>query len=464
MRKQLIVLLFMLNSMSTMVFGQLLTQSPYSRFGLGDIHFQGFADQQAMGQTGVAFRNPLSYSILNPASYSALTKTNFKFGVNSYFGTLAQNDRATGITQKLATNGAALNYFTLGFQLNKKKNWGVVFGATPYSSIGYTIRYQRDSASGNFSDVLTGRGEVSRFFVGTGKSFGQHFSVGFQASFLHGQANYSRAIEYANTLPDKNYRESSEDYMRGFMFEGGAQYYTNQRIIKSNRFYDSTRQTFITNKDTSYLRHQFGATYRLGGSLRNDRTFFARTYVRSGNNELVMDTIMIDPSQNGRTTLPSSLSFGYSLVQADGKWRLAVDYALHNWSEFKSPFETQNLRNAWQAGIGFAYRPSTDFFNDKKLFLLKTEYRMGFRYGESFLNVHSEPITDLGISFGLGVPLRTRTVNEEFKYETVFSSLDVSVEYHRKGTLENNLIQEDYWRFVLGVSLNDKWFNKRKIE
>ena len=80
------------------------------------------------------------------------------------------------------------------------------------------------------------------------------------------------------------------------------------------------------------------------------------------------------------------------------------------------------------------------------------------------MNFNNADITDLGISFGMGIPLRTRTVNEEFKYETVFSSLDIAVEYFQRGTLTNNLIQENYWRFVIGVSLNDKWFNKRKIQ
>lgn len=438
---------------------QLLSSSPYSRFGMGQTFFPGFADQQAMGQTGIAMRDPLNMYLVNPASYSALNKTNFKFGAQSYFGTIAQGD------QSLKTNGAALNYLALGFQINKNKTWGLVFGAAPYSSLGYNIVYEHnDTSKTAYTDVLSGNGSITRYFIGTGKSFGNKFSVGVQASFLHGQTNISRAIQYSPTLAQQNYRESSTDYIHGFQYEAGAQYWTRQLRVKESSYYDSVAQKNVVRKDSSYLKHQFGATYSLSTKINNDRTFYARTYALSGSNEFVLDTILLDESQRGKTTLPSTLGFGYVLAEGTGKWRLALDYRMQRWSEFSSPFEVQNLQDAWQGSVGFAFRPSTDFFNEKVFFLAKTEYRFGARYGKTYMNFNNTDITDLGISFGMGIPLRTRTVNEEFKYETVFSSLDIAVEYFQRGTLTNNLIQENYWRFVIGVSLNDKWFNKRKIQ
>ena len=458
MRKAFLISISVLLGFGSSLKAQLLTQSPYSRFGVGQTFFQGFSDQQAMGQTGTAMRGPLSMYLSNPASYSGLNKTNFRFGALSYFGTIAQGDLS------LKTNGAALNYFALGFQVNKKKNWGFALGATPYSSMGYTITFQHDSLAGGHKDVLKGSGGITRYFIGTGKTIGNHFSIGAQVSYLHGQTSYSRAIEYPANYPEINYGESSIDYMRGFMYEFGGQYYFSQTRVKNKKYFDSAQNKLIERRDSSEWKHQFGASYTLSSQLNNDRTFFARTYFLSGSNEFVMDTILLDDSQKGRTVLPSSFAFGYALNGAGGKWKLAMDYRMQKWTEFKSPFETQKLQDSWQAGIGFAWRPSTDFFNEKVSIFSKTEYRLGGRYGKTYLNVNQRDVTELGISFGVGVPLRTRTVNEEFKYETVFSSLDVSVEYLQKGTLTDNLIQENYWRFVVGVSLNDKWFNKRKIE
>lgn len=444
--------------LGTTLHAQILTQSPYSRFGMGETFFQGFADQQAMGQTGTAMRSPLNLYLLNPASYSALNKTNFKFGMRSFFGTMAQGD------QQIATNGAALNYFALGFQVNKKKNWGLAFGATPFSSLSYNIVFQHDSSEGNYRDVLSGDGGITRYFLGTGKTFGNHFSLGAQVSFLHGQTSVVRSIEYPNTSPEQNYRESSTDFVRGFMYEAGAQYWTKQLLVKETRQFDSATKTASIRKDSSYIKHHFGATYSLSSRLNNDRTFFARTYVLSSDKEYVLDTILLDASQKGKTTVPSSFGFGYMLSGDDDSWRIALDYRMQRWSEFRTPFEAQSLKDAWQAGIGFAWRPSVDYFNKEVNYLAKTEYRLGARYGKTYMRFNETDITDLGISFGIGLPLRTRTVNEEFKYENIFSSLDISVEYFQRGTLTNNLIKENYWRFVVGVSLNDKWFNKRKIE
>lgn len=437
---------------------QLLSTSPYSRFGMGQTFYPGFADQQGMGQTGIAMRDPLNMYMINPASYSALNKTNFKFGAQSYFGTIAQGD------QSQKTNGAALNYLALGFQVNKNKTWGFAFGATPYSSLGYNIQFKQADSVGGYTDILSGKGGITRYFLGTGRSFGNKFSVGLQASFLHGQTDITRSIQYSSSVPQQNYRESSIDYIHGFQYEAGTQYWTKQLRVKERSHYDSLLKQNIVRKDSSYLKHQFGATYSLSSKINNDRTFYARTYALSGSNEFVLDTVLLDESQKGKTTLPSTIGVGYVLAEGTGKWRLALDYRMQRWSEFSSPFEAQSLQDAWQGSVGFAFRPSTDFFNEKIFFLAKTEYRFGARYGKTYMNFNNTDITDLGISFGMGIPLRTRTVNEEFKYETVFSSLDIAVEYYQRGTLTNNLIQENYWRFVVGVSLNDKWFNKRKIQ
>ena len=436
---------------------QIFTQSPYSRFGVGELAFQGYADQQGMGQTGIALRDRLNMYLINPASYSALQKTNFRFGVRSFTGTIKQGDNS------MASTGAGLNYLTLGFQINKNKTWGLSFGAIPFSALGYNIEFQHDSASGGYKDVLLGRGGLTRYFVGTGKSFGEHFSAGVQVSYLHVQTDFSRAIEYNNGV-NLNYRESSGEIIGGFMYEAGAQAYFTQLRIKSSKTFDSTSGTYITRKDSSFLRHQFGATYSLSTKLNSTRTFFARTYVNSSGQEFVLDTVLLESDQKGKTTLPSTFGLGYALGSNTGKWQLAADFRMQMWSEFSPAFETQNLANSWQGGIGYSIRPSMALYDDKTAYLLRTQYRIGMRYGKTYLNLNNTDITTMAFSFGMGFPLRTRTVSEEFKYETVYSNLDISVEYLQKGTLNNNLIQENYWRFVVGISLNDKWFNKRKIE
>ena len=62
-------------------------------------------------------------------------------------------------------------------------------------------------------------------------------------------------------------------------------------------------------------------------------------------------------------------------------------------------------------------------------------------------------ITDINFSFGLGLPMRrTKT------------TANIGVQMGRRGTKENNLVKEEYIKFLATFTFNDKWFTKRKIE
>ncbi len=61
--------------------GQNGINSPYSRFGLGDIEDKGFAQSRAMGGFGIGLFNPKAINIANPASYGYFKRQSFLFEV-----------------------------------------------------------------------------------------------------------------------------------------------------------------------------------------------------------------------------------------------------------------------------------------------------------------------------------------------------------------------------------------------
>ena len=69
------------------------------------------------------------------------------------------------------------------------------------------------------------------------------------------------------------------------------------------------------------------------------------------------------------------------------------------------------------------------------------------------LNINNESIKEFGISFGLGLPVGD-----------LFSNANVGFEIGKRGTTNNNLIQENFVNFQLSLSLNDRWFQKRKYD
>jgi hypothetical protein len=80
-------------------------------------------------------------------------------------------------------------------------------------------------------------------------------------------------------------------------------------------------------------------------------------------------------------------------------------------------------------------------------------YRAGLHYEKTGLNINNESINEFGISFGLGLPVGS-----------FFSNANLGFEIGKRGTTNSNLIQENFVNFQLSLSLNDRWFRKRKYD
>ena len=83
--------------------------------------------------------------------------------------------------------------------------------------------------------------------------------------------------------------------------------------------------------------------------------------------------------------------------------------------------------------------------------LNKIVYRAGFRYENTGLLINNQSINDYGMNFGIGLPV-------------TYSKINIGVEFGKKGTTSNGLIEENYFNLSIGLSLSDKWFRKRKID
>ena len=55
------------------------TSSPYSRYGLGELHPYSFGRSTAMGGASIASRNNQQINLANPASYDAIDSLGFMF-------------------------------------------------------------------------------------------------------------------------------------------------------------------------------------------------------------------------------------------------------------------------------------------------------------------------------------------------------------------------------------------------
>ena len=107
------------------------------------------------------------------------------------------------------------------------------------------------------------------------------------------------------------------------------------------------------------------------------------------------------------------------------------------------------FEDASTISLGGFYIPRYDSFNN---YLKRVVYRAGLRFENTGLIVNDQAIKEFGISFGMGLPVGR-----------IFSNANVGVEIGKRGTTNANLVQENFINFQVSLSLNDRWFEKRKF-
>jgi len=106
--------------------------------------------------------------------------------------------------------------------------------------------------------------------------------------------------------------------------------------------------------------------------------------------------------------------------------------------------------------VGAQFHPKSNSFEliDKKIsYWKKIQYRIGFHYEKTYLQLKDNQLNDMGVSIGFGLPVLRSA-----------ATLHLSAEAGKRGTISNNLLQENYLKFSLGFTLNDRWFIKQKFE
>jgi hypothetical protein len=413
---------------------QTSTSSLYSRYGLGDLQYSGFANVNAMGGVSYGFQNdslaPYYINISNPASHATYRLTAFDVGVVDQFTQLQTS------TQVTSTNRAALAYLAFAFPVTKW--WGGSFGILPFSNVGYKVNTSSDADTniGTVHYAYEGSGGLNEIYLANGFRFG-NLSAGIHASYLFGQLNQVSRDSFPDLTNAFSTKVSEMREFNDVYFKGGLQY----------------RQKLGTGWSAV-----FGLTGSLQTRLNATHTYLAETYKYRFNIEQVRDTVSYTPDMKESVLLPGMLGFGMAFRKTD-KLLFTADVSTQNWSKFDSFGQGGLLGNSNRVSAGFQYWP--DRFATKGTYFRKVAYRAGFRYSNTMLLLNNNtPLTDMAFTFGFGMPLRITKVGENYNQ----AMLNISFELGQRGTTENSLIREHYARVVLGFSINEKWFIQRKYD
>jgi len=412
------------------VLGQNGTNSPYSRFGLGNIEDKGFAQSRAMGGFGIGLFNPKAINIANPATYGYYKRQSFLFevGLQTFRNKLVLTDTSQ------TTFGTSISYFALGFPITKW--WGSSFGIKPYSKINYRVVDQANLPNiGNVDYTFVGSGDLNQFYWGNAFQY-KGFSVGINASYLFGPFEKSRReiFESSNTF---HYYTIESEKVGGFHFNYGLMY---------SHTFDSLSNKALQDK----LTLSAGLAFDLSTKLNSKRSTIGVSFIDYLDDPFLifpLDTT-INASDTGYVVLPGSFGIGMS-AKIGEKWLFGFDYYTQFWSDFSSFGVMDSLINSSRFSAGVQLNP--DFRSNN--YLKTIYYRLGFYYENTYLRIKGTPLNKYGTSFGIGLPLR--------KFGSI---INLSYEIGQRGTVDSNLIQENYWSVFFGLTINDIWFLKRKYD
>jgi hypothetical protein len=396
------------------------TSSPYSRYGFGDLNRNSFSQNFSMGRTAIGLRQSSFINFENPASYSNFDLTVFEAGINSNFTRFeTQLIRET-------RNYANLGYIGMGFPV--KPWWGLSFGLMPYSSVGYNV--VNTLTVPDVGDVATthiGEGGINRVYLGNGFKY-KRFSFGINASFLFGTVSRERTSVFAAaTGIPMNTLVSEEIFVNDFIFDGGIQY--KQPINDSWNLI-------------------IGAIYGMESKINGTREYLAANYRPAGAAQFILDTTIFESSA-GSMIIPQTFGAGIS-IEGGNRWLFAADYKRGEWNRFTSFGRPGTLIPASDYRLGAQYVPDrTAALGFWKLL----QYRAGFRYSQTYLEVNNTQIQEIGITIGTGIPLRRTR-----------STVNIGIEVGQRGRTSNNLIREQFVNLNFGMAINDRWFIKRRYD
>ncbi|PTX59190.1 long-subunit fatty acid transport protein [Kordia periserrulae] len=412
------------------------TSSPYSFLGIGDLKFNGTIENRSMGGISI-YSDSIHVNLQNPAAYGNLKFTTYTLGA-SYNQLRLESD--SGQDKGASTS---LDYLAVAFPISNKV--GVGFGLVPYTSVGYKFEGIGEtgfaSAPYKFAQY-EGEGGLNSVFFSLGYKIANGFSVGGTINYNFGTIE-NQNTEFLGELNEDglffrtlNYgtRSRDESKLSGLSYNLGAYYETKF----NDKLSLTTSLTFSPQSDIT---------------SRNSRVLTALNITGAGG-EIVSPGQVEEVNLGNKTktdlVLPTRLAFGAGIGEKN-KWFAGAEYTLQNNSDFGNgltTIENVNYENGSKIEAGGFYIPKYNSFTS---YWDRVTYRAGIHYEDTGIMVRNEAINDFGISFGVGLPV-SRSL----------SNVNLGFEFGRRGTMNSGLIQENYVNFQISLSLNDKWFIKRK--
>lgn len=414
-----------------MVTAQNGSNSPYTRYGFGQLSDQSFGNSKAMGGLAYGLRNKYQINAANPASYSAVDSLTLLFDA----GMSLQNTNFAENGIKTNAKNSTVDYIAMQFRLHK--GLGISAGFIPYSIVGYdmsrtSVIPNSENQYGNTiskSEKFSGEGGIQQIFIGLGYEVFKNLSIGANFSYIYGDIKHTVSTSFSNANANTSLWSESIS-VNGCKFDLGLQYAQN-----------------IGEKHNVTL----GAVYSLGHNISGDAYKFYETY----NSSSIIQSQKIDTINNA-CNIPESFGIGVTYTY-DKRLTIGMDYTYQKWENVKFP-TTQNgqyvssegqFSNRTKIAVGAEYLP--DPYN--RNFFKRIRYRMGGYYSTPYAKIDGKDgAREYGLSLGFGLPI--------FQSRSI---LNISGQYVKVSPKTTGMLEENSLRINIGMTFNERWFMKWKV-
>lgn len=414
---------------------QVTVQSPYSKFGIGNVKGTLTPQWRAMGGITTAVgKNSFFNNInaANPASFALTDATAIDIGAAVNFNEI-KNQRIS----ETSFNGA-LSHVAFSFRTGKRA--GLSFGVLPYSELGYDFSStgKIGTTPDNQRDVnylYSGEGGLTKAYLGYGIGIGDYFRIGANAEYLFGNLSDTRSTQFIDDPGAMASKIQDKNSIGGFTFAYGAQYdFRLDNRTSLTIGYSGNSSNKLNSKKTSYVTQY--------------------TLAPNGEENAAIDTLFSTENADTHLKMPLMHSVGIVYQKYD-KWLIGADYRMGKWSALSMDRVNQNLQDTYGFSLGGQITPDASSVNN---YFKRVEYRLGFSYDKTYIQMNNRDVKQMAVTFGMGLPLSSFT-------RGTFYKANLALELGQRGSISNGLLQERYFNIHLGFTLNDgSWGQRYKLD
>lgn len=405
------------------------TKSPYSQYGLGILSDQSQGFNRGMSGLFQGFRSGNQVNMQNPASYSAVDSLSMIFDV----GVSGQITNFKEGGAKVNAKTANFEYVTALFRIFPK--FGASIGLVPYTNVGYSYSTTQQIGSSSTTSTMqfSGEGGLRQAYLGLGYEFFKGFSLGANISYFWG--SYKKDITVLSS--DDAVKTLSKTYdadVSSYKLDLGVQY--RHSLTKTDEL-------------------TFGATFGLGHKLGSDPSLTVMTL----DGQTGVMSASVDTVHNG-LSIPMTIGAGIAYSRNKSLF-LGVDYQLMRWGAESFPVVNENTNNyelvnnyykdRHKVTVGAEWLPN----RMSRRFLNRVQYRIGASYATPYYKINGQDgPKELTLSAGFGIPLVNSWNNR--------SVLNISFQWANLSA--KNLVTENSFRVTIGLTFNERWFAKWKVD